>query len=129
VITRDRLEAHFDTVDEILGVINETEAILDGILLGSNGAKAFEAPPVIPMSLPSIDSARSESALARDVAEHIKAARKKRGWRQKDLAEATGIARPNIARLESGRRMPKITTLSKISHALGVSVETLLGLA
>ena len=39
----------------------------------------------------------------------------------------TGIARPNIARLESGRRMPKLTTLHKLGQALGIPVEELLG--
>ena len=127
---RQILDAHFDTVDILLGAIRASEIVLDPLLLPPEEQTLLGALSVMPSSAalsPPLDLDRPEAELARDVAERIRQERKKRGWRQRDLADITGIARPNIARLESGRRMPKITTLYKIGQALKVSVESLLG--
>lgn len=42
---------------------------------------------------------------------------------QRDLAEATGIRQPMIARLERGGQTPTVTTLLKLTHALRATVE------
>jgi ribosome-binding protein aMBF1 (putative translation factor) len=128
--SRRELDTHFDRIDRILDTIRTCEALLDELMLSEEEREAVECVAVIP-PYPAVSVSmalnRPEAALATDVATRIKAERKRKGWRQRDLSEATGIARPNIARLESGRRMPKITTLHKISKALGISVETLIG--
>ena len=126
MMSRAALEMRFERIDLLLETISSCETHLDPLLLVRETAEDI---PVSVMPPPSSEStaARSESELADEVAARIRQARTQRGWRQKDLAEATGIARPNIARLESGRRMPKVSTLHKISGALGIPVETLLG--
>jgi ribosome-binding protein aMBF1 (putative translation factor) len=123
------LEERFEGLDALLDSIAACEADLDPLLLPPEDetvsvlsavatASAVSAPPELD---------RSAADLADGVAVRIKLERQKRGWRQKDLAAVTGIARPNIARLESGRRMPKLTTLHKLGQALGIPVEELLG--
>lgn len=67
-------------------------------------------------------------ALARAIAQQVKHARSRKGWRQEDLARRTGIARPNIARLEAGRHVPKLPTLSILADALALDVKTLVSI-
>lgn len=38
-----------------------------------------------------------------DIGEHVRDARKARGWSQRQLAEASGVSRARIGRLENGR--------------------------
>ena len=52
----------------------------------------------------------------------IIAARKKRGWTQRDLARAANMSQPVIARLESGDRDPQLSTLVAVARALGLSI-------
>jgi len=56
------------------------------------------------------------------IGQRIRAAREKRGWTQQTLADESGIARANIARLEAGRHEPKLETLSRVAQALSVEV-------
>ncbi len=52
--------------------------------------------------------------------ETIKKTRLEKGMTQRDLAEITGISRPNIARLEVSEKNPTIGTLEKVCSALGI---------
>jgi transcriptional regulator with XRE-family HTH domain len=63
----------------------------------------------------------------RDVAMRIKQLRKKRGMSQAALAEAAGISRTYLARLETSRQDPTLSTLEKIAKALKVKTGKLLG--
>ncbi len=56
------------------------------------------------------------------VAERIKEIRVSSGKTQEELSRATGIKRPNIARIESGKHEPSLETLKKLADALDVSV-------
>ena len=49
--------------------------------------------------------------------------RKKLGYTQEDVSKATGIARPNIARIESGRNTPTLEVLTKLAGALDMELE------
>lgn len=49
--------------------------------------------------------------------------RKKLGYTQEDISKATGIARPNIARIESGRYTPTLEVLTKLAGALDMDLE------
>ena len=60
------------------------------------------------------------------VGERIKAARKKAGMTQKELADKLGIPYQGISQYERGIRKPKIDTLVKIADSLGVTLEELL---
>ena len=52
--------------------------------------------------------------------------RRERGITQAELADAIGVAQPRIAEVETGDANPRLITLSKIAHALGVTLSELL---
>lgn len=49
-------------------------------------------------------------------------ARKARGWSQRDLAAAAAVQQPVIARLESGDTDSRLSTITKLAHALDLRV-------
>lgn len=55
----------------------------------------------------------------------IKAERKKRGWSQATLAERAGLSRTYLARLETARQDPTLSTLEKLAKALKTTVAAL----
>jgi len=56
----------------------------------------------------------------------VKEWRDRRGLTQEQLAEKAGISRGYLARLETARQDPKLSTLEKIAKALKVDVAKLL---
>jgi transcriptional regulator with XRE-family HTH domain len=52
--------------------------------------------------------------------------RNRRGMTQAELAAALGVAQPRIAEIERGDANPRLITLSRIAHALGVTLAELL---
>ena len=67
-----------------------------------------------------------KDVLAWAIGQRVRAARESKNWRQEDLARESGIARANIARLETGRVVPKLPTLERVARALGLKTDTLL---
>ena len=57
------------------------------------------------------------------LARQIKAIREALQLSQRQLAERVGTRQPAIARLESGRVLPRLDLLSKIAAAMGMQVE------
>lgn len=51
------------------------------------------------------------------------AMREERGMTQQQLAKASNIAQPSIARLESKRTSPTLETIVKITNALDCKIE------
>lgn len=49
--------------------------------------------------------------------------RHRQGLTQQDLADITGILPPNLARFESGTRVPTLVVLEKYASALGMHIE------
>jgi transcriptional regulator with XRE-family HTH domain len=60
------------------------------------------------------------------LAQNVRRAREQAGMTQEDLANASGVARDTIARLEQGDREPRLLTLVAFSLALSLPLETLL---
>jgi len=60
------------------------------------------------------------------MAEKLKALRERRGLTQEQLSEKSGVSRSYLARLETGRQDPTLSTLEKLAKALGVKVGRLL---
>lgn len=54
---------------------------------------------------------------ASEIARAIVSARKRAGMTQVEIARAMGVAQSAIAKLESGRSMPRITTLQRLARA------------
>jgi len=59
------------------------------------------------------------------VAVRLKALRERKGWTQELLAQKAGIGRSHLARLETARQDPTLSTLEKLAKALGVRVSRL----
>ena len=66
-----------------------------------------------------LEQARSEVRLAVAMA-HL---REQRGMSQRDLARATGIKQPQIARLEKGNHLPTVGTIWRLLSVLGGQME------
>jgi transcriptional regulator with XRE-family HTH domain len=60
------------------------------------------------------------------MAVRLKALRERRGLTQEQLSEKSGIGRSHLARLETGKQDPTLSTLEKLAKALGVKVARLL---
>lgn len=56
----------------------------------------------------------------------LKQLREGKGWSQARLAEAAGVTREYIARLETGKHDPPLSRVEKLANALGVSIGRLL---
>ncbi len=61
----------------------------------------------------------------RSISEMVRAWREARGISQRALAERAGIGYVIIARLELGQTDPRLSTLTKLAEAMGVSVPEL----
>ena len=61
------------------------------------------------------------------IGERIKQARKAKGLKQKELAEAVGVAEVTIRQYEGGKYSPKCDKIVKIAEALNISILELLG--
>lgn len=61
------------------------------------------------------------TAVARAVANRIVIDRAEHGLSQSALARKVGMSQPAIARLELGEHEPTFTTLTRLSHGLGIA--------
>jgi ribosome-binding protein aMBF1 (putative translation factor) len=59
------------------------------------------------------------------VARRIRRLRERRGWSQQGLAERAGLSRTYLARLETARQDPTLSTLAKLAKALKVPLAEL----
>ncbi len=66
-----------------------------------------------------------EAALTR-FGQNVRAARLARGWTQEELAHRSGLASVQISPIERGKREVRITTLLRLTRALGVAADELL---
>jgi transcriptional regulator with XRE-family HTH domain len=71
------------------------------------------------MTIPFVESARRFAA-------NMKRLREESGHSQEAFALIAGIHRTEVTKLESGKREPKLGTLVKVAHGLGVSLNELL---
>lgn len=49
--------------------------------------------------------------------------RKRKGLTQQDIADATGMKTPNVARLEACKTLPTLPVLMKYANAIGKEIE------
>ncbi len=59
--------------------------------------------------------------------ERLKKIRKNKGFTQEELAEKVGISRSNIANYENNKNMPSVDILVKLSNALDVFIDYIIG--
>src|SRR5688572_11934806 len=65
--------------------------------------------------------------LVERIASRIRAERERRRWTLAQLAEASGVSRAMINRIERGESNPTAVVLGKLSAAFRISVASLLG--
>jgi transcriptional regulator with XRE-family HTH domain len=68
----------------------------------------------------------ADASLGPRVGANIVSLRKQRNLSQAALASAARMAAPNLSRLESGRHLPTLDILQRVSKALGVALPLLL---
>jgi transcriptional regulator with XRE-family HTH domain len=56
------------------------------------------------------------------VGELVREARRRRGWGQRRLAEASGVAQANLAAIETGARTPSLAMVARLVRACGLQV-------
>lgn len=67
----------------------------------------------------------SASELSAAIGAKVRAERQAREWTLDQLAEATGVSRRMIINVEQGSAHPSVTTLLRISDALGIGLQAL----
>jgi DNA-binding XRE family transcriptional regulator len=63
--------------------------------------------------------------LAKRIGATIRILRKERRFSQKRLANKIGISRPSITKLESGKSIPTLAKLQRVTAALGIDIAEL----
>ncbi|MEU4725564.1 XRE family transcriptional regulator [Nonomuraea dietziae] len=74
-----------------------------------------------------MDDASGITATLAEVGPRLKRLRTERGLTLTVLAEATGISKSTLSRLESGQRRPSLELLLPIAHAMRVPLDELIG--
>lgn len=69
---------------------------------------------------------QSEIALAESVGRNIKARREEAGYTQEQVAEALGLQREAVARVERGTAIPTVVRLVELAELFGCNVDALL---
>lgn len=62
------------------------------------------------------------NSMSKDMVNRLVAYRKKMKMTQQDIADITGIQRPNIARFEAGTHTPTMDVLIKYATAVGMDM-------
>ena len=76
-----------------------------------------------------VETSADEYTACLNFGERLEKARDKAGMTQQALADAVGASKGAVARWEAGTREPGMAYLSKLSEALGVTTDYLLGLS
>jgi transcriptional regulator with XRE-family HTH domain len=69
---------------------------------------------------------KNKTQLLTDIGNRIRLKREEKNLSQQDLAALCNFEKANMSRLEAGRTNPTISTLFKISQALGIKLTDLL---
>ena len=84
----------------------------------------YELEPTYPFFKGRIPESLEED-VARRIGRRVRELREAKDLTTYELAQRSGIHRPNISRIESGRHMPNLDTLVRLAQALGTSVADL----
>lgn len=68
------------------------------------------------------DRQGADNALAVSIGSQVRELRQGRGWSQRRLARAAGIAQQNLSLYERGEASPRLETLGRLLAALGARV-------
>ena len=97
------------------------------LFFSSTTAPTPDAPrPGTEPPTPPTTASHREDITPETLGNRLRTCREQAGMTQQELANTTGIRRPNIARLERGANFPNIATLQRIAVALSISLAELL---
>jgi DNA-binding XRE family transcriptional regulator len=75
------------------------------------------------LSEPAVRAEYEALAAEFTLARQLIALRQSSGLTQREFAQRVGIKQPQLARLESGKQLPKLDTLQKLAAGAGYTVE------
>lgn len=90
--------------------------------------KELEKAKIENATYPLFYTKESVERLEKVIGSRIKYAREQRKLSQRQLAEKIGQTAKSVSKYESGERIPSTVKLLKLSQALGIPFESLLGL-
>ena len=72
---------------------------------------------------PEIQEEYDTLRLRRKIIDQLRSLRERKKWTQQQLADAAGVTRSAIARLESAEHSPRLETLHAVARVLGYDVD------
>ena len=72
---------------------------------------------------PEIQEEYDTLRLRRTIIDQLRSLREQKKWTQQQLADAAGVTRSAIARLESAEHSPRLETLHAVARVLGYDVD------
>ena len=72
---------------------------------------------------PEIQEEYETLRLRRTIIDRLRSLREQKKWTQQELADAAGVTRSAIARLESAEHSPRLETLHAVARVLGYDVD------
>ena len=72
---------------------------------------------------PEIQEEYETLRLRRTIIDQLRSLRERKKWTQQQLADAAGVTRSAIARLESAEHSPRLETLHAVARVLGYDVD------
>ena len=72
---------------------------------------------------PEIQEEYETLRLRRTIIDQLRALRERKKWTQQQLADAAGVTRSAIARLESAEHSPRLETLHAVARVMGYDVD------
>ena len=70
------------------------------------------------MAEPGAEESYAAARLAYELGRSVREMRERRGWTQAQLAGASGLTQPAVARFEAGGTVPTIPVLERLANAL-----------
>lgn len=113
-----------DDHSEILDVYIEGDGEVFTVLQASGNE--FSVPWDVIKDLAGGKKRTPVSHIGERIGQRVKEIRKKRKLTQNQLAEMSGIKRPNISRLEAGTHVPGILLIECLAESLGVRISDLI---
>ena len=96
------------------------------VVLGLRDGSMADVPATAILAIAEPAYTAKVTAKADTVGAKVRALRLAAGRTASEVAEASGMARSNYARLEMGRHEPRLSTLRRVAGALGQPLEALL---
>lgn len=102
-------------------VFNEVKVALGGYGLVWSNRITLDVEEIIARAN-RIDESTTFYAMSKAIIDYITAYRKERNMSQNELSTISGVNQPNIARIEAGKTDPQLSTLLKLTNALGLKI-------